>query len=73
MIFRVSADIRYLSGALTGLTIADGHAVTEPTRTDAMRVVRFLSKVRADGDFIRAAVTGNRYAVVSDVRIEEIG
>jgi hypothetical protein len=72
MLFRISADIRYLTGALAGLTIPDGHAVTEPTRTDAMRVVRFLSKVRTDGDFIRS-VTGNRYEVVSEIRIEEIG
>lgn len=73
MAFKVSADIHYLDGTLAGVDIPAGHFVTFSERGPAEKYARFLQKVRLAGDFIRAAVTGNRYNVTSEPTIEEAG
>lgn len=70
--FQVSADIRYLDGALAGLTIPAGFRVTVGSIAEAVRTTRWLEGVRADGDFVRASGTGNRYEVVGGVRADVI-
>ena len=58
----VQFDKTYLDGNLKGMLLA-GETVTYPERSGAERHVAFLSRVAREGDFIRAAVTGNRYQV----------
>jgi hypothetical protein len=70
--YRVHVDICYLDGALSGLTIADGFDVDEPTRSDAFRVYRWLERVKLDDDFIRATGTGHRYKLVGCVHVDEV-
>lgn len=67
--FRVSADIEYLDGALVGLTIPAGFSITTPCVRQAQSTMRWLDQVRRKDDFIRAAVTGNRYKVVGNIEI----
>jgi len=70
-IYRVTADITYIDGALAGLTITDGYAVPYPTIEAASRCSRWLSKVLATRDFIRATGTGHRYMVTGNVHVAE--
>lgn len=63
--YTVSADVRYLDGTLAGLTIPDGYAVSYPTRDAADRAAAWVNATRRAGDFVRAAVTGNRYVFES--------
>lgn len=70
--FRISADIRYLSGALTGLTIPAGYSVTTPDRGRADSIQRWLNKVHTERDFIRAAGTGNRYEIAGNIHREKL-
>ncbi len=72
MTYRISADIKYLGGSLEGMIIPAGHHVTATTQQEAYRIACFLDKVHRNDDFIRAAVTGNCYQVVSAPEITEI-
>ena len=65
MIYRITADIRYLDGNLAGMTISAGYHITTESRGEADRTQAWLNKVRSEGDFIRAAGTGCRYIVES--------
>ena len=58
--WRVTADITYLDGALAGLTIPEGYTVSGQA---AQRIMCWLLRVQHANDFVRAAVTGNRYTV----------
>jgi hypothetical protein len=69
MTYRVTADIAYLDGPLAGQHISDGHDVTQPTKVAAMRVVRWLQRVRREHDFIRASMTGHRYYVRGNIQL----
>lgn len=70
--FYVTADIRYLDGTLAGLTIPGGFRTSEPDIAHAVKRQRWLRGVMEAGDFIRAAVTGNRYEIVGGIRAEVI-
>ncbi len=67
MTIRVTADISYIDGNLTGLTIPSGYAINVPDTTHAIRTTQWLTKVRDTGDFIRAAITGDRYKIVGNI------
>lgn len=67
--WQVRADICYLDGPLRGLLLPYGYAVTYASPEPAYRCAAWLTKVRAEQDFIRAAVTGNRYQVVGIVSV----
>lgn len=71
MAFIVTADIKYLDGALEGMTIPAGYRVTEPDRSHANRCSAWLSKVQRSNDFIRAVGTGNRYQIVGPIEVRE--
>jgi hypothetical protein len=65
--FRVAADIEYLDGSLSGLVLVDGFHATFPDRESANRCSQWLCKVAAENDFVRAAVTGNRFKVIGHI------
>ena len=69
--FTVSADIKYMDGWLAGMVIPAGYRCTFPTRSTAMSAVRWLTKVHRECDFVRAAVTSHRYAVVGGIELTE--
>jgi hypothetical protein len=69
MTYRIEADIRYLDGTLAGMDLPSGYAVTAPDLKHAYRYVGFVVKTRAAKDFVRAAVTGNRYQFISEPRL----
>jgi hypothetical protein len=71
MTYRVTADIEYLDGALEGLLIPAGYRVTYPNYRLAMKCAAWLQKVERTNDFVRAAVTGNRYAVRGHVEVSK--
>ena len=71
--YRVTADIEYLDGALSEMIIPHGFGVNYPTERLAQKCACFLERVRQDDDFIRAAVTGNRYKVRGFISINRIG
>ena len=56
----VQFDLTYFDGALAGLPIC-GETVTFPNYKTAQRHASFLQRVERENDFIRAAVTGNRF------------
>jgi hypothetical protein len=65
--YEVACDIRYLDGALKGLTIPSGYRCRYPDLTSAHRCVSWVIKIRKSGDFVRAVGTGNRYEFVGEV------
>ena len=65
MAYRITADIRYLDGALAGITIPSGYSVTYEDRNAADRCHTWLHRVWREADFIRACGTGNRYEIVN--------
>ena len=71
--FAVQADIEYLDGTLAGMVIPAGFRVTHTRKPEAMRTVRFLRKVCDTNDFVRAAVTGNRYRIVGHIELHRLG
>jgi hypothetical protein len=71
--FRVSADIEYMQGNLSGIEIPAGYTVTVPNMRRALSVARWLGTVKRQGDFIRAAVTGNKYRVCGRIAIDQLG
>lgn len=68
--FRISADIKYLDGNLSGLVIPSGYTVTMPDNQSAMRVALWIYKVRKENDFVRAVGTASRYQFTSSARID---
>lgn len=70
--FRVTADIRYLDGALADLEIPAGFACSYPTRQSAVRASQWLQTVQRTNDFIRATGTGHRYVVTGGVTVDRI-
>ena len=69
--YTVTADIRYLDGTLEGVDIPAGHFARGLTHKRACSVASFLTKCHTSNDFMRAAVTGNRYEVTSAASITE--
>ena len=67
MTYRVLADIKYIDGALAGLTIPAGYSAAVPNLQRAIVTCDWLQRVERERDFVRAAVTGNRYTVVGNV------
>lgn len=73
MTYRVTADIEYLDGNLAGVSIPAGYSLTCPDQWHATNTTRWLQRVRDTKDFIRAAVTGNRYRIVGEITVAEEG
>ncbi len=67
MIYRISADIRYTTGNLKGMTIPAGYHVTTESRSEADRIQNWLQKVSRELDFVRCCVTGNRYVITGNI------
>jgi hypothetical protein len=70
--YRVIADIEYLDGALAGMVIPSGYSVTFPNDRAAYRCAAWLKRIQSADDFIRAAVTGNRYKVAGSVDVRRV-
>ena len=70
--YQVSADIEYLDGTLAGVQIPSGYSVSVPTSKRAAQVASWLRAVRLNNDFIRAAVTGNRYRVAGRIAVDRV-
>jgi hypothetical protein len=68
--YMVSADIRYLDGALAEIVIPSGYRVGRLSIEAACLISRWIEKTRAADDFARAAYTGNRYQFQSAPRVE---
>ena len=58
----VQFDKTFSTGNLAGLTIP-GQICTYPNYSGAQHHAAFLEKVMRDGDFVRDAVTGDKYTV----------
>ena len=69
---RVTADIEYLDGTLAGMVIPAGYSVSEVDVAHAHRTVTWLKRVQRERDFVRAAVTGNRYRIVGRICADRI-
>lgn len=69
---RISADILYLDGPLAGTVIPDGYQVGVAALHQAPRYTTWMERVRSSGDFVRAAVTGHRYQLVSPPRVVDL-
>lgn len=70
--FYVTADIEYLDGNLAGCVIPSGQRTMFPNRSSAMRQWNWLATTFHNKDFIRAAVTGDRYVMRSFPKLEEL-
>ena len=66
----VQFDKFLLDGTLAGLTVP-GETVGYPSYPEAQRAAAFYERVAREEDFIRAAVTGNRYRV-SNVQVHPV-
>jgi hypothetical protein len=71
-LYRVSADIEYLDGNLAGLVLPSGYGVMQTSRFAATKLAAWVSSVIAADDFVRAAITGNRYKFRSAPRVDAV-
>jgi len=67
--FTTSADIKYLSGFLAGVTIPAGQRVSFSSRKLAQKHAGFLQTVKDSSDFIRCAGTGDMYEVLGNIEV----
>lgn len=72
MIYKITADIRYLDGALVGLTIQGGYCVTTPGRDLADQTQEWLIRMCQNQEPVSAAVTGNRYVIAGNIHREKL-
>lgn len=70
--YRVTADIEYLDGNLAGLVLPSGYGVMVPTMRDAQKLRKWVAETSAANDFVRAAITGNRYQFRSAPRLYKV-
>ena len=72
MTYQISSAIRYLDGPLAGLEIPDGYSLRVGSIRRAVYIANWINKTRASKDFVRAAVTGNRYQFINTPEIVAI-
>lgn len=72
MTYQVTADVKYLDGALKGLLIPSGFRVSYPTHRAAIRAVNWICKTKRESDFVRAVGTGNKYEFASAPQVFRI-
>lgn len=68
-LWRVSADVQYMSGTLRGIVIPDGFAVVMLSQRDAIALADRIDKAHRSGARVKAAGTRNEYVYASPSRV----